>query len=150
MVPSQRSRSMFAGFFVGFNVSSAAMLAHFTLQLPTSDYRARLYVLLASWPSLTAFYLGATVLVAAVGVLLAGGRDRWAFLGAAAGGSVVVVALWLRLFSYTVWLHDEDVTMAGTRLRLAIAVVVGAGAILLARGSRLTSAWSRRGLCSKE
>jgi len=146
MVLTQRSRSLFAGFIVGLAVAAAAMLTHFTLQLPTSDYRARLYLLLGAWPALTAFYLGGAVLVAAAGVALAGGRDRWAFLGAAAGGSVVVLALWLRMFSYAGWLHDEDVTVFGTGLRIAVALLIGIGAVLLARSSRLTGAWSGRGV----
>jgi len=147
MVPMRRSHSLLSGFLVGLVAASGVLLVHFTLQLPTSDYRARLYFLLAEWPvGVSSFYFGATFLVATGATALAGGRDRWAFLGAAVAAAAAVAALWLHLFSYLVWMHDENVTPIGMWSRLAAAALGVVGVILLARSGRLTGAWSGRGI----
>jgi hypothetical protein len=141
MDTAQPARSLAVGLLVGLAASFALLLAHFTFQFPTSDYRVRLYFMLAAEPiALSAVYFGATFIVASLATALAGVRDRWAFVGGGMAALIAVTALWLHVFSYLVWMHEEDVTTTGIVARVAVAVLVGSGAILLARRGRLTSA----------
>ena len=141
MFTGRASRSLALGFLVGLATSFALLLTHFTFQFPTSDYRARLYFLLAAWPfAISAFYFGVALVAGSMAALVAALRDRWAFLGVAIAASLAVLAVWLHVFSYLVWMHDDEVTTLGIIERVAAAVLIGAGAILWARRGRLTSA----------
>jgi hypothetical protein len=129
------------GLIVGLAASFSLLLVHFTFQFPTSDYRARLYFLLAAWPfGISAFYFGATFIAGSLAAVLASLRDRWAFMGVAIAAALAVLAIWLHVFSYLVWMHDDDVTTSGVIERVAVAVLIGTGAIIFARRGRLTSA----------
>ena len=84
-------------------------------------------------------------MVAALAAALAGVLDRWALLGISIAAGLAVIGLWLHLYSWLVWLHEEDMTSAGVSTRIGFAVIVGVGAIILARRDRLARATGMRG-----
>lgn len=121
-------------------IGSAVVLAEFTLLFPTSDYRARLYGMLWSWVwPVGVIFFGMVVIPPALIAVVTGWRKVWTGVGVLVGGLVVMAAVYLHLFSYTVWLHDEDIPSWGAAIRLMLSAY-----IVLVAG--MAALWYRRGI----
>lgn len=135
-----RGREFAVGVALALLMGSALVMTELVLFWPTSHYRARLYWLLWVFPfSLGVIHLGLVLIAPLLTAMLTGWRNRWTGVGIVLGGVVVMVAMYLGLFSYTVWLHDEDIPAWGQEIRLMIAayVVIGTG---------MAALWYRRGI----
>jgi hypothetical protein len=130
-------KQFLAGALLSLGTGTALLGLHFVFQLPTSDYRARLYFLLWGAPlTVGSFYLGALLVVGLAASALTGWRSRTAYGGAAVGALIAWFALYFRVFSSFVWLHEEDVTGAGRLVRVVLATALLAFTLAVARRAR--------------
>jgi hypothetical protein len=129
-------------------VSAAASFAFlaiwYVFMWPTSDVRTRMYIImyLPPGPAIPLLVVGALLtFLGGVCAWLTGWRGLQATFGALLGGAFGAFLLWSRLLGLFVWLHDEDVSMAGQLGHAALALAPAVVAFWLAlRGSRATVA----------
>ena len=130
----RKAKEFGVGLALALVLGSALITCDFALHWPASDDRARLYFLLWAAPlAIGGPYLAASIIAPVVGLVVTGWRTRWAAIGSIAGAVMVWVALYLGIFSWTVWVHPEDVPPHGPLTRILSATTLAVTALLVAK-----------------
>ncbi|HVO47880.1 MAG TPA: hypothetical protein VMT29_16270 [Steroidobacteraceae bacterium] len=132
-----RLRAFLVGLGVTLASGAAVLVVYFVVAWPTSHYRARLYFLLWGAPiTLGIPHLLVVWLAGLFACLATGWRSGAAALGSFLGAALLTTALYAGLFSYAVWLHEDDYSTGGAIIRILACGVWVALTLLASRRLR--------------